>query len=90
MTAFTDNHIRLSSLVKLFSKSQSSNSCRIYGPSKIPTLILASLSLGNLFFKKKRSASPFLFNVLMQFSQCRALHAILVKRSFVDQPVIFE
>ena len=66
MTAFTDNHVRLSSSVTLFSKSQSSISCRICGPSKAPSLILASLSLGNFFLKKKRPASPFLFNVLMK------------------------
>ena len=67
LKAFRDNHIRHSSSVKLFSKSQSSISCRICGPSKTPSLILASVTLGNLFLKKKRPASPFLFNVLMKF-----------------------
>ena len=66
MTAFTDNYVRLLSSVKLFSKSQSIISCRIYGPSKTPSVILASLSLGTLFFKKKRPASPFLFNIWMK------------------------
>ena len=90
MTVFTDNHLLLSSSVKLFWKSQSSIICWICGLSKTPSLILALWRLGNLFFKKKRPASGFLFSILMKFVTIPSVICNPGHWDHWDHPVIVE
>ena len=66
ITGFTDSQVCPSRSVKFFLKSQSNISCRICGPWKTPSLILALLSLGNYLFKK-RKPTTFLSIPLTKF-----------------------
>ena len=65
ITAFTDNQVCLLRSVKLFSKSQSNISCRICGPWKASSLILASQGLRNFLFKERKPS--FLSIALITF-----------------------